>query len=112
MSGFNSDITRRLMASNLWLWGPPGRCNQCEAALPESSLRFRWCEHLFCMTCALGVLGACPQCQAEPPEVSDDDLAAEAEAVRPTAEKEGDLRPLGAIVAVVLFLLLVLALAR
>lgn len=109
MSQFNSDVTRRLMASYLWEWGPAGRCNQCEVAM-DRSLRFRWCDHLFCVTCATGVLGSCPSCQAAPPEMADDDLAAEAEAATATRETGNGLRSLGTILILlgVLFLILLM----
>ena len=69
---FQSDNTRALMASGLFVLGPAGRCNQCEVRL-DVSFRFRWCDHILCFTCARGVLGACPQCHAEPPMIIDDD---------------------------------------
>lgn len=105
------DAAKRVMANGLWLVGPPGHCNQCEAGL-EVGLRFRWCAHIFCLTCAQGVLESCPQCHAAAPTMTEEALSTEALSAALPEESKSDLRVMIGLALVILVVLLVLAVTR
>lgn len=69
---FHGDATKALLASRQWmLQDGPAVCAQCGVLLAEKALLFRWCDHVFCLTCARGVLESCPACHASAETVDD-----------------------------------------
>ena len=68
------------MASGLWLLAEgPGVCAQCGGLLADKALLFRWCDDMFCLKCAGGVLESCPRCGASAESATEYDEEAEPE---------------------------------